>query len=638
MMSQSIASRATAPLKRAVSHARTLSVQTAVRWRRFRQRGKPVSTWPTGLSRRLLTASGLFDPAWYLSTYQDVAAAGIDPLDHFLSTGASEGRRPTPLFDTAYYLRRYPDVSTSTLNPLVHYVLYGGREGRWVNPAFDSGYYLRTYPDVAASRLTPLAHYVRFGAVEGRHPSAEFDPGYYLETNPDVREAGLRPLEHYVMTGMYEGRESHKMSVAHAAPAKAGAATRSIDGYVPPPGLLSPFSPLSTVLDPALAATPRLNVLVPGLGMRHMSGGPNTVLAFAGRLAAHGIPMRLVSTDAPVDDDPAAFWAHLTALAGGTLPPDMELVDVHERSKSWHIGEHDVFLASAWWTAQQVKYAIRLTRTQRFVYFIQDYEPLFHAASTAQALAEETYALDYIPVVNTRVLADFFAERRIGHFADPLFAHDAFAFEPALDRALFHPVPRAARARRRLLFYARPIGGVRNLFELAVAALQQAVAEGVLDADQWEFLGMGEAFAPVDLGYGAVLRPAPWLGLHGYAERMRESDVLLSLMLSPHPSYPPLEMAACGGVAVTTVYANKDATRLAAMSPRIVGVTATIEGVVSGLARAVTMLSAEEALDDRIALPQSWNMAFGDVVPQVAARIRQLMGLPVIAAADGTER
>ena len=254
------------------------------------------------------------------------------------------------------------------------------------------------------------------------------------------------PLEHYVLTGAHEGRSVPQDVGGASGSGESGAATRSVDGYVPPPGLLPWFSPLNTVLDPTLAATPRLNVLVPGLGMRHMSGGPNTVLAFVGRLAAHGIPIRLVSTDAPVDDDPAPFWAHVTALAGGTLPPDMELVDAHDRSKPWRIGEHDVFLATAWWTAQQVKYAIRLTRTKKFVYFIQDFEPLFHAASTAQALAEETYALDYVPVLNTRILADFFAERRIGRFADPAFAGDAVVFEPALDRALFHPAPRAARA------------------------------------------------------------------------------------------------------------------------------------------------------------------------------------------------
>ena len=266
--------RATAPLRRAASYARTMSMNAAVQWRRFQQRGKPVSAWPMDLSRRILTASGLFDPAWYMSTYQDVAAAGSDPLDHFLSCGASEGRRPTPLFDTVDYLNRYPDVGASGLNPVVHYVLYGGREGHWVNLAFDSGYYLLTYPDVAASRLTPLAHYIRFGAAEGRQPSAEFDPACYLEINTDVRDAGLNPLEHYALTGAHEGRRFRKMSEPQAVPATSGTPTRSVDGYVPPPGLLPWFSPLNTVLDPTLAATPRLNVLVPGLGMRQCRAVP----------------------------------------------------------------------------------------------------------------------------------------------------------------------------------------------------------------------------------------------------------------------------------------------------------------------------------------------------------------------------
>lgn len=35
-----------------------------------------------------------FDPAWYLETYLDVAAAGIDPLDHFTRYGLHEGRLP----------------------------------------------------------------------------------------------------------------------------------------------------------------------------------------------------------------------------------------------------------------------------------------------------------------------------------------------------------------------------------------------------------------------------------------------------------------------------------------------------------------------------------------------------------------
>ena len=133
-----------------------------------------------------------------------------------------------------------------------------------------------------------------------------------------------------------------------------------------------------------------------------------------------------------------------------------------------------------------------------------------------------------------------------------------------LDRTQFFPsIDRVPRARRRLLFYARPTTGLRNLFELGVAALEKAVADGTLDPERWELVGMGEPFPAVPLGRGATLVPAPWLDLAGYAQQMRESDILLSLMLSPHPSYPPLEMAACGGLVATTTFANKSASGLA---------------------------------------------------------------------------
>jgi predicted nucleic acid-binding Zn-ribbon protein len=46
---------------------------------------------------RYLIEAGLFDPAWYLKNNPDVAAAGVDPIKHYLSHGAVEGRQPRPL-------------------------------------------------------------------------------------------------------------------------------------------------------------------------------------------------------------------------------------------------------------------------------------------------------------------------------------------------------------------------------------------------------------------------------------------------------------------------------------------------------------------------------------------------------------
>lgn len=42
----------------------------------------------------LLERSGIFDAEWYVRQYQDIAAAGVDPLRHYVEFGAREGREP----------------------------------------------------------------------------------------------------------------------------------------------------------------------------------------------------------------------------------------------------------------------------------------------------------------------------------------------------------------------------------------------------------------------------------------------------------------------------------------------------------------------------------------------------------------
>ena len=82
-------------------------------------------------------------------------------------------------------------------------------------------------------------------------------------------------------------------------------------------------------------------------------------------------------------------------------------------------------------------------------------------------------------------------------------------------------------------------------------------------------------------------RPGTLADLAG-TQQMRESDILLSLMLSPHPSYPPLEMAASGGLVVTTSFGNKSAKALASLSANIIAVPPTLEDIEAGLASAVS--------------------------------------------------
>lgn len=166
-----------------------------------------------------------FDTKLYLKNNPDVAAAGVDPLAHYLSAGQFEGRQAYAAigdassfthgsFDSEYYLLANPDVARAGLAAggdtfafaYQHYSSFGWKEARPADAYFDPAYYLRHNPDVAAARIDPLAHYDQFGWKEARDPSAAFHTSAYLAANPDVAAAHIDPLTHYLQYGAYEGR------------------------------------------------------------------------------------------------------------------------------------------------------------------------------------------------------------------------------------------------------------------------------------------------------------------------------------------------------------------------------------------------------------------------------------------------
>lgn len=86
-------------------------------------------------------ASGLFDPDWYRAAYPDIDRADMDPFEHFLAVGASEGRKPSPWFDTRWYVENCPKASEKGLNPLAHYQRIGRKVGCSSRPAPKNGYW-----------------------------------------------------------------------------------------------------------------------------------------------------------------------------------------------------------------------------------------------------------------------------------------------------------------------------------------------------------------------------------------------------------------------------------------------------------------------------------------------------------------
>lgn len=376
--------------------------------------------------------------------------------------------------------------------------------------------------------------------------------------------------------------------------------------------------PLSFVIDPSLSKQPRLNVLIPGMAMKAMSGGPNTAINLTYRLAAHKIPIRYISTDIPMDENHEPLWQHFSSLTGIKERFDhVEIACGYDRSVPLPIGENDVFFGTAWWTVQMIKYALHQTKVKQFIYMIQEYEPGLYSWSTLYALALETYGLNFRGVINESLLAKYLCQNKIGRFAEPDFINKCTVFDPAVDRERFHPnqMSQSSTRVKRLLFYARP-NAPRNLYELGILALKKAVEQGAFPSQEWDLRFIGEKLPSIDLGKGVVICQQPWLDYNNYADLLRNSDIGLSLMLSPHTSYPPLEMASCGALVVTNTFTVKSKEELCSISNNIIPVEPQLESIVEGLIEAY---ERSKNLEKRFAdshnnLPSTWNNSFNDTV------------------------
>lgn len=340
---------------------------------------------------------------------------------------------------------------------------------------------------------------------------------------------------------------------------------------------------------PSAIETPRLNLLLPGVSKRHFFGGASTALQLLQALG-QGIELRVLVTDERQFEglDPAQFsgWSVRGAeeddACGHCLVP---LGNRHGATVP--VRRADLFIASAWWTAH-LTHVLTAWQAQAyglpkrpFVYLIQDFEPGFYPWSAQYVLAEQTYQADkkLIAVFNSSQLRQFLHDRGYRFDAE-------YVFEPVLNPVLaeYLDLPNKTKKQRQILVYGRP-SVPRNAFPLIVQALRLWAASDPRAA-QWKVLSAGEGHPPVRLPNGVTLAPLGKLELRDYARTLSESAIGLALMISPHPSYPPLEMAAFGLRTLTNDFGSK---RLARDHPNIVSLDSLSPDFI---ARQLTALTA----------------------------------------------
>jgi hypothetical protein len=312
-------------------------------------------------------------------------------------------------------------------------------------------------------------------------------------------------------------------------------------------------------LRPSAGNSPRLNLIIPSVSPTATFGGIRTALDLFAALGDGSTHKRILSL-APVDREAqAALPDYQPVSLSSDDDPARALVSLSDPSAgALAVGSGDRFVATFWSTAELGTWIRTWQANQfaggstRFGYLIQDFEPGFYAWSAQYLLALETYREPEatVAILNTHMLRDYF------HANGLQFDHE-FVFEPRIPAALRrHLVEPAAPRSRQIVIYGRP-KPPRNAFPLLIEGLR-AWRLGHPGAETWTVVSVGLQHADIDLGGGVTVQSLGKLALDDYAALLRRAAVGVSFMVSPHPSYPPLEMATMGLLTLTNRFGGKD--------------------------------------------------------------------------------
>ncbi len=358
----------------------------------------------------------------------------------------------------------------------------------------------------------------------------------------------------------------------------------------------------------------RVNLLLATIDFRYIFGGYIGMFSLALRLRREGFVVRIVLLER--SEMNLSLWREgIKGYPGVTeIFDEVEVLDRYDRSEKLVVSPDDRFVATNCWGAHVAHIASRELGQDRFMFMVQEYEPYFLPMNTISALFQQSYEFPQFYLFSTPHLRDFFKQNRIGLFAHPDSDDNHAVFKNAIQK--FKPsLSDMQRQERRILFYARPEAhAARNLFELGMKALVELARSPDFDAETWKIYGMGSigGMSKVRLAPNVIMEMMPKTDLRTYVERMPLHDVGLSLMLTPHPSLVPLEMASAGMWTVTNTFANKTAASLEAISSNIIAVEPTLEGVIEGLRTAISRVDQYDArlAGAKVDWPSNWDDAF----------------------------
>lgn len=374
--------------------------------------------------------------------------------------------------------------------------------------------------------------------------------------------------------------------------------------------------PLDVRVDAGPGGPLRINMFLPELQLGTFFGGYHSKISLISRLVERGVKTRLILVDQPVVDydNVARIVGAFPELEAGLMRSEIEAHGA--RSGTLEVGAQDVLLATTWWSSHIVNDVRRRLGRNRFLYFIQEYEPFTFELGTNYRGAEMSYDFPHDAIFSTEILQDYFAHAKVGVYG-PRALDDAgsLAFRNPITGLKGIERQPLSRRRPRLLFYARPQAHAsRNMYDFGLAALRQAIRELGTELDGWDLVGVGASEnALVNLGGDRKLRLISKLDGDGYRQMLASSDVGLALMYTPHPSLVPLEMAAAGLVTVTNACMTKTRDAFAGISDLIDVAEPDVPMIARSLVAAVRRVNAGPISSQPIDWPVSPKGAFPDL-------------------------
>lgn len=351
----------------------------------------------------------------------------------------------------------------------------------------------------------------------------------------------------------------------------------------------------------------RINIITDSISAGSLFGGVGTAMIFAAILAnrLEGQLRVITRTERAIPEN----LHHLLALYDIELKTEVEFkfAAVYDPKCDLGIHDNDLFITTSWWTTAATLPSVP---PKSIVYLLQEDERMFYPYGDDKYRCEEILKNKEISfIINTKLLFDHFLENSFSNIAT-----NGSWFEPAFPTQVFYPRKNVDREKRRFFFYARP-NNVRNLFYLGIEVIQRAITEDIFDLDEWDILFVGKDLPPIvfDCGYRPQL--CENLSWAKYAELLGTIDLGLSLMCTPHPSYPPLDLAASCAVVVTNQFENKQ--DLSAYSRNLICVPLTRDALVEGLrvgVKAALDTSSRDLNFQKNGLLKDWNISFEDII------------------------